>query len=484
MLCLKPEALDEDHHPQSPNSNTINGNGDCNGGNNGGFILPISWGSSINRYLQWKSGKVWSKSFSAGDDSCNSCSELEDGKSHERSGQETNQQMCNYKYQLEQEVKKLQQQLQEETDLHLALASAVEHCGSPSSSSPGKLPDKAQELLDSIAVLEITVAKLEQEFVSLQCQISQERNERRLADPSGGGAYDPYGVSDKVDWTFSIGTYSKAIEVSWLSVGKKELEYAAMALKRFRLLVEQLLRVDPSQMSSNERLAFWVNLYNALIMHAYLAYGVPRNDIKLFSLMQKAAYTIGGLSVSAADIECTVLKMNPATYRPQIERYRYLEAPASPEGAAVFALQKFKASAELQKYTIDHPEPLLHFALSCGLHSSPAVRIFRPENMNESLKRSMQDYIQASVGISNKGKLLVPKLLHCFAKGMVEDSVLPDWICQFLSPQQASMVKNCLSRNKWRILGARVFSIIPFDSRFRFLFLLDDKSSQLSKSKV
>ncbi|TYI71864.1 hypothetical protein E1A91_D07G019200v1 [Gossypium mustelinum] len=592
MLCLKPEALDEDHHPQSPNSNTINGNGDCNGGNNGGFILPISWGSSINRYLQWKSGKVWSKSFSAGDDSCNSCSELEDGKSHERSGQETNQQMCNYKYQLEQEVKKLQQQLQEETDLHLALASAVEHCGSPSSSSPGKLPDKAQELLDSIAVLEITVAKLEQEFVSLQCQISQERNERRLAEyhlkhlpfpstslfdsslayltepiarlcneeeaeqntdymhlpeafidnnyivdnlwhhpnrlseemvlrmrdififladssklssssstssvspasphcplanflasssdstvvtsfvssPSGGGAYDPYGVSDKVDWTFSIGTYSKAIEVSWLSVGKKELEYAAMALKRFRLLVEQLLRVDPSQMSSNERLAFWVNLYNALIMHAYLAYGVPRNDIKLFSLMQKAAYTIGGLSVSAADIECTVLKMNPATYRPQI--------------AAVFALQKFKASAELQKYTIDHPEPLLHFALSCGLHSSPAVRIFRPENMNESLKRSMQDYIQASVGISNKGKLLVPKLLHCFAKGMVEDSVLPDWICQFLSPQQASMVKNCLSRNKWRILGARVFSIIPFDSRFRFLFLLDDKSSQLSKSKV
>ncbi|PPD83613.1 hypothetical protein GOBAR_DD19442 [Gossypium barbadense] len=62
------------------------------------------------------------------------------------------------------QVKKLQQQLQEETDLHLALVSVVEHFGSPSSSSPGKLPDKAQELLYSIAILEITVAKLEQEF--------------------------------------------------------------------------------------------------------------------------------------------------------------------------------------------------------------------------------------------------------------------------------------------------------------------------------
>ncbi|KAE8712520.1 hypothetical protein F3Y22_tig00110247pilonHSYRG00033 [Hibiscus syriacus] len=542
MLCLKPEALDEDrlHPPQSPN-------GDCHGGNNGGLFFQSTGGvGSINRYLQWKSGKVWSKSLSA------EMSRVTRVLSW-RSGQETSQQICDYKHQLEQE-----QQLQEETDLHLALASAVENCGSPSTSSPGKLPDKARELLDSITALEITVSKLEEEFVSLQYRLSQERNERRLAEyhlkhlpchttsrlnnspgyitesnarvrngeeaeentddmplseafidniivenlwhhpnqlakemvlrmrdififladssmlssssvspasphcplanflasssdspvvtslvssPLGGGAFDPYEVSDKVDWSCDIGTYSKAVEVSWLSVGKKELEYAATALKRFRLLVEQLSMVDPSRMSYNEKLAFWINLYNALIMHAYLAYGVPRNEIKLFSLMQKAAYTVGGLSVSAADIECTVLKMNPATYRPQI--------------AAVFVLQKLKASVELQKYTIDRPEPLLHFALSCGLHSSPAVRIFSPENTSELLKQSMEDYIQASVGISNKGKLLVPKLLHCFAKGVVEDSVLPEWICRFLSPQQASMVRSCLSRNKWRLLGAR-----------------------------
>lgn len=49
------------------------------------------------------------------------------------------------------------------------------------SQSP-KFGFQAQELLDSIAVLEITVSKLEQEFVSLQYQLSQERNERRLAE--------------------------------------------------------------------------------------------------------------------------------------------------------------------------------------------------------------------------------------------------------------------------------------------------------------
>lgn len=43
MLCLKAEALDEDHHPQSPITNSTNENENCNGGNNGGFILPINW---------------------------------------------------------------------------------------------------------------------------------------------------------------------------------------------------------------------------------------------------------------------------------------------------------------------------------------------------------------------------------------------------------------------------------------------------------
>ncbi|TYH77489.1 hypothetical protein ES332_D04G157400v1 [Gossypium tomentosum] len=107
--------------------------------------------SSINRYLQWKSGKVWSKSFLAGGDSCNSYSELEDLYLI----------LMQHATTWVIQVKKLQQQLQKETDLHLALASAVQHYGSPSS-SPGKLPDKAQELLDSIAILEITVAKLQQ----------------------------------------------------------------------------------------------------------------------------------------------------------------------------------------------------------------------------------------------------------------------------------------------------------------------------------
>ncbi|KAH9305450.1 hypothetical protein KI387_009854, partial [Taxus chinensis] len=170
-------------------------------------------------------------------------------------------------------------------------------------------------------------------------------------------SYDPYSTHGKLNWA-DIGKYSLAVEVSWMSVGKQQLEYAAGVLRKFRLLVEQLAKVNPGCMTCDAKLAFWINIYNALMMHAYLAYGVPRSGLKLFTLMQKAAYTVGGYSFNAVDIEYLILKMKPPMHRPQM--------------ALLLALHKCKISGEQSKYVIDRSEPRVTFALSCGVYSSPA----------------------------------------------------------------------------------------------------------------
>lgn len=121
-------------------------------------------------------------------------------------------------------------------------------------------------------------------------------------------------------------------------------------------------------------------------------------------------------------------------------------------------------------------EFLFHLFSRVVFSSHYQVRIFRPENVTELLKESLTDYVQVSVGITNKGKLLVPKLLHCYAKGNVEDSMLRDWICQFLSPEQAAMVRDCSPHQKRSLLGTRGFSVLPFDSRFRYLFLMQERN--------
>jgi hypothetical protein len=35
----------------------------------------------------------------------------------------------------------------------------------------------------------------------------------------------------------------------------------------YRLLIEQLAEVNPVHLNDDARLAFWINLYNALLMH-------------------------------------------------------------------------------------------------------------------------------------------------------------------------------------------------------------------------
>ncbi|XP_058112697.1 alpha-glucan water dikinase, chloroplastic-like isoform X2 [Magnolia sinica] len=79
---------------------------------------------------------------------------------------------------VEPEVQKLQKELQEEIDLHFALANTVAQTSTPLSDSPSQIPTKAQELLSNKDVLEITVLKLEEELIALHFLLSQERNER------------------------------------------------------------------------------------------------------------------------------------------------------------------------------------------------------------------------------------------------------------------------------------------------------------------
>eukprot|EP00250_Pteridium_aquilinum_P013164 c21172_g2_i1 orf=428-2461(+) len=275
-------------------------------------------------------------------------------------------------------------------------------------------------------------------------------------------SFDPYKTAEKIPWS-DIGAYSNALEVSEMSVGKEQLDYAAEALRMFRSLVEQLSRVDPSSMKHEEKLAFWINVYNALMMHAYLAYGVPKNDFKFFSLMQKAAYTVGGHSFNAVVIEHLLLKAKAQWYRPQI--------------ALLLAHQKLKLREEVSMFAVDHAEPLVAFSLSFGASSSPAVRVYTAENVHEELQCSLQDYARASIGVNTRGKLLIPKLLFDFGLDLVEEGNLLDWICQFLPCQQSSLIRNCMSHRQHKFLNSKHFSVVPFDFHFRYLFLLGQACS-------
>ncbi|CAI5932716.1 unnamed protein product [Closterium sp. NIES-65] len=87
-------------------------------------------------------------------------------------------------------------------------------------------------------------------------------------------------------------------------------------LQRFRILSELLADMQPQQLGHSERLAFWINVYNALAMHAYLVYGQPRSHYKRVMFMHKSAYIIAGLPFSILAIEHCILRA--ASFQPAL----------------------------------------------------------------------------------------------------------------------------------------------------------------------
>ncbi|CAI9296286.1 unnamed protein product [Lactuca saligna] len=199
------------------------------------------------------------------------------------------------------------------------------------------------------------------------------------------------------------GPYAKMIEVLKIGVDDDGFSYAARMLKRFRTLVKKLESVDPVKMKREQKLAFWINVHNALVMHAYLAYGTHSNT-KSNSIL-KATYNIGGQSINAYIIQIAILGIKPHFRAP------WLQSLLSPG-------RKMKMETSKHAYAIDYPEPLVHFALSLGVFSDPAVRIYNAKNVFQDLRIAKEEFIQSTVYMNKETKIYLPKILYYFAKDM------------------------------------------------------------------
>ncbi|CAJ1933443.1 unnamed protein product [Sphenostylis stenocarpa] len=180
----------------------------------------------------------------------------------------------------------------------------------------------------------------------------------------------------------------------------KEIEYM---LRRFRSLVSRLEDVNPRNMRHEEKLAFWLNVHNSLAMHALLVYGISANNVKRMSSVLKAAYNIGGHTISVDLIQNLILGCR----LPRPGQWLRLFFPS---------MTKPKVRDARKGYAIHRPEPLLLFALCSGSHSDPAVRLYTSKRVFEELQCAKEEYIQSTITISKEQKIVLPKLVDSFAK--------------------------------------------------------------------
>ncbi|KAI7740578.1 hypothetical protein M8C21_033284 [Ambrosia artemisiifolia] len=176
------------------------------------------------------------------------------------------------------------------------------------------------------------------------------------------------------------GTYAEMVEVLKINVDDDSFSYAEMMLKKFRALVKKLENVDPGKMKREQKLVFWINIHNALVMH-------------------------------------------------------WLQSLLSPG-------RKLKTEHNKHIYAIEYPEPLVHFALSLGAFSDPAVRIYNAKNIFQDLRHAKQEFIQSTVYVNKETRIYLPKILYYFAKDMaLSMSSLLEIVNSCLSESQPQVKK-------------------------------------------
>lgn len=140
-----------------------------------------------------------------------------------------------------------------------------------------------------------------------------------------------------------------------------------------RLLQEyDLLKLRTSQ----EKTAFWINLYNSLIIHGVIALDIQDSVKEVSNFFGRIYYRIGVADYSADDIEHGILRGNK---RP-------------PYG---FFLPFTDDDSRLS-YCVKEPDPRIHFALVCGSSSCPPINYYVAEDLDAQLELASENFINGS----------------------------------------------------------------------------------------
>lgn len=152
--------------------------------------------------------------------------------------------------------------------------------------------------------------------------------------------------------------------------------------KHFKKVASMLRHFDPASLQSREeKLAFWINLYNSLIIDAVISLAIKETVREAgWGIFRKAAYNIGGLRYSADDIEHGILRGN---------------APHP-----VIRLPQFTQDDPRLRHTLVPMEPRIHFTLVCASRSCPLITVYHAAEIEEELEMATSAFV-------NSGSVLV-----------------------------------------------------------------------------
>lgn len=182
---------------------------------------------------------------------------------------------------------------------------------------------------------------------------------------------------------------ANALKAAGIDEAGRQVDYARLQVSAAyaalrRDLTPQLRSLDLSALATREqRLAFWINLYNVLILDAAITLGVSRSvtegRLGVVSFFRRAAYDIGGQRFSANDVEHGILRANRPHWAipgPQL-------SPSDPRLA----------------WRVTPLDPRIHFALNCASRSCPPIGVYDAGRIDAQLDLAAASFIANDVAV-------------------------------------------------------------------------------------
>jgi hypothetical protein len=169
-----------------------------------------------------------------------------------------------------------------------------------------------------------------------------------------------------------------------------------------------------------ERLAFWINVYNALVVHGIVALGVRGSVRHHWNFFGRARYRVGGATFSLDDIEHGLLRGN---------RRRRLP-PLRPFG---------RGDARLA-HAVTPPDPRYHFAVSCGAVACPPVGVYRAAAVDAQLDQATRSFVNQAVTLAD-GRLACSRLFKWYRADFDDAGGLGAFLLRYLDdgPARAAL---------------------------------------------
>lgn len=183
--------------------------------------------------------------------------------------------------------------------------------------------------------------------------------------------------------------------------GSDDVDYnrlrASASFRAFAVATAELQRVDLLPLNHDERLAFFANVYNTLVLHAHAVYGPPATLLRRWVFFRTLSYRVGGTDWTLDDIEHGVLRGNA---RPPMLKF----------------LQQLRVGDPRTAYVLGRRDGRIHFVISAGTVSDPPVRILEGEDVEALLDEATSDFLDVAVSVDVEARVVrVPRIFCWYA---------------------------------------------------------------------